>query len=167
MSRPPVRGVVDGEPGRLAVPKLHCRGCGAPVPKGRRNWCGQVCIDDHLLRNNPATARAKTFERDRGVCALCGRDAEAIERRLREWLRADPYPYQRRSRRELLRRLGLIKLVDRTLWEMDHIVPVIEGGGGCGLDNLRTLCVPCHRAETRALAKRRAEQRRAAKAVTP
>jgi 5-methylcytosine-specific restriction endonuclease McrA len=25
---------------------------------------------------------------------------------------------------------------------------VAEGGGGCGLDNLQTLCTPCHRAET-------------------
>jgi 5-methylcytosine-specific restriction endonuclease McrA len=45
-------------------------------------------------------------------------------------------------------------------WDMDHLVPVIEGGGGCGLDNLRTLCIPCHRAETRALAARRAAARR-------
>lgn len=46
------------------------------------------------------------------------------------------------------------------LWEMDHIVPVVEGGGGCGLDNLRTLCLACHRAETAALAARRARSRR-------
>ena len=46
-------------------------------------------------------------------------------------------------------------------WEMDHIIPVVEGGGDCGLENLRTLCVPCHRRETAALAKRRAEARRA------
>lgn len=48
----------------------------------------------------------------------------------------------------------------RSLWEMDHIKPVVEGGGGCGLDNLQTLCIPCHRAETAALAARRAQERR-------
>jgi 5-methylcytosine-specific restriction enzyme A len=31
---------------------------------------------------------------------------------------------------------------------MDHVVPVVEGGGECGLDGLRTLCVPCHRKVT-------------------
>jgi hypothetical protein len=45
-------------------------------------------------------------------------------------------------------------------WDMDHILPVIEGGGACGLENLRTLCLVCHRQVTRELAARRAEQRR-------
>jgi len=29
-------------------------------------------------------------------------------------------------------------------WQVDHIVPVSKGGGGCGLDNLQTLCNECH-----------------------
>jgi 5-methylcytosine-specific restriction endonuclease McrA len=33
----------------------------------------------------------------------------------------------------------------KTLWDADHIVPVIEGGGECDLENLRTLCLSCHR----------------------
>jgi len=49
------------------------------------------------------------------------------------------------------------------LWEADHIVPVVEGGGECGIDNYRTLCIACHRAETAKLAARRAEKRRADK----
>lgn len=47
-----------------------------------------------------------------------------------------------------------------TLWQADHIVPIAEGGGECGLDGLRTLCTCCHKRETRALARRRAERRR-------
>lgn len=47
----------------------------------------------------------------------------------------------------------------RRLWEMDHIVPVVEGGGDCGLDNLRTLCWRCHRSETAALAGRRSKRK--------
>ena len=45
-------------------------------------------------------------------------------------------------------------------YEIDHIIPVIEGGGCCGLDNLRTTCIPCHRKETKELAGRRAAQKR-------
>jgi 5-methylcytosine-specific restriction endonuclease McrA len=41
------------------------------------------------------------------------------------------------------------------LWEADHIVPVVEGGGECGIDNLRTVCLHCHKAATRALAAKR------------
>ena len=39
-------------------------------------------------------------------------------------------------------------------WQADHIVAVAEGGGGCGLENLRTLCTPCHRVETEQLRSR-------------
>lgn len=51
----------------------------------------------------------------------------------------------------------------RHTWEADHIVPVAEGGGQCGLENYRTLCLVCHRRETAELARRRAEARRNAK----
>ena len=30
-------------------------------------------------------------------------------------------------------------------WEADHIVAVLEGGGGCGLDGFQTLCWECHK----------------------
>ncbi|MBX7187469.1 MAG: HNH endonuclease [Vicinamibacteria bacterium] len=55
----------------------------------------------------------------------------------------------------------------RVLWDADHINPVVEGGGGCGLDNYRTLCVTCHRGETSTLATRRAEARRAQRTLFP
>jgi 5-methylcytosine-specific restriction protein A len=45
-------------------------------------------------------------------------------------------------------------------WEMDHTVPLCEGGSS-SLDNLRTLCIPCHRRVTRELAGRLAQKRRA------
>jgi 5-methylcytosine-specific restriction protein A len=48
------------------------------------------------------------------------------------------------------------------LWDMDHTIPVVEGGGEVGLDGLRTLCVPCHRHVTRELRARLAEARRGA-----
>lgn len=48
-------------------------------------------------------------------------------------------------------------------WEADHIIPVSEGGGGCGPEGYRTLCLRCHRVETARLAARLAEKRRSAK----
>jgi hypothetical protein len=48
----------------------------------------------------------------------------------------------------------------RHLWEADHIVPVIEGGGECGLENLRTVCLRCHKDATKKLAARRARAKR-------
>lgn len=55
------------------------------------------------------------------------------------------------------------KLAHRTasLWDMDHVVPVVEGGGSCDLANLRTLCIGCHKRATADLAARRARERKA------
>jgi len=36
-------------------------------------------------------------------------------------------------------------------WQADHIKAVSEGGGSCGMENFRTLCVPCHQNETQKL----------------
>jgi hypothetical protein len=64
---------------------------------------------------------------------------------------------------EMKRRFGETRAHDGHTWEADHIIPVIEGGGECGLDNYRPLCLQCHRKETAALAKRRAEKRKQSK----
>ena len=42
----------------------------------------------------------------------------------------------------------------RSLWDADHILPVAEGGGQCDLENLRTLCLLCHREVTADLRRR-------------
>jgi hypothetical protein len=42
---------------------------------------------------------------------------------------------------------------DDDAWEADHIIPISEGGPD-SLDNMRTLCVACHRGETRRLRRR-------------
>ncbi len=39
------------------------------------------------------------------------------------------------------------------LWDADHIIPVKEGGGLCGLENMRTLCIKCHKNVTALLYK--------------
>ncbi len=71
-------------------------------------------------------------------------------------------------RQRLLALWGLSRLGRKSLWDADHIVPVIEGGGECDLDNLRTLCVHCHRVVTAALrARRQAARLGAPRALVP
>ena len=41
-----------------------------------------------------------------------------------------------------------------TFYDIDHIVSVVEGGSQCGEENLRTLCLSCHRKETAQLRKK-------------
>ncbi|MBA3686450.1 MAG: HNH endonuclease [Planctomycetes bacterium] len=38
-----------------------------------------------------------------------------------------------------------------SLWQADHRVAFSEGGADCGQGNLRTLCLACHRRQTRDL----------------
>ncbi len=105
------------------------------------------------------------------MCALCGRDTTSLTEIYR-WakvhydelfaclasLKAWGGPWFERRvyghffHEDLARLIGVTRT--GTAWEMDHIVPVIEGGGGCGLENLRTLCIPCHRSVTRELKRR-------------
>lgn len=43
-----------------------------------------------------------------------------------------------------------IKEAEKSLWQADHIVEVADGGGLCGLDGFRTLCLSCHKDATKA-----------------
>lgn len=157
--------------------KLHCTWCGKRVPKGRQTWCSKGCVNEWWVRCDPTFARAKVDKRDCGVCAACGIDTDRIKRLMKrldicnrprwEW-DSTPWPgYPRRKERFEMAVALLSVWIGRRLlmghyepiphlWEMDHIVPVIEGGGGCGLDGLRTLCIPCHHKQTAQLAARRA-----------
>jgi 5-methylcytosine-specific restriction endonuclease McrA len=125
-----------------------CRWCRLEIlaPR-RRTFCSAYCVHQWRLRSDPAYLREQVFLRDRGICALCSTDTVA------------EYAALKRSRGpDRLRRLELWGLSSiharRSLWDADHILPVAEGGGECDLDNLRTLCLPCHREVTADLRRR-------------
>jgi 5-methylcytosine-specific restriction endonuclease McrA len=80
-----------------------------------------------------------------------------------EWqrLKEASTPQERRERAEFRKRYRWF-FRRSSCWDADHMVPVAEGGDHA-LDNIRTLCVPCHQRVTRELAKRRAAQQRRAR----
>src|SRR5262249_53341517 len=119
-----------------------CRRCGGEVPRRRYTFCSPECVHEWKLRTDPGYLRAAVFERDRGVCARCGLDAEALRR--------DKRKMDYNARRQFEKDWGGRK----HLWDADHIVPVVEGGGECGLANMRTLCLKCHRIVTSELRNR-------------
>lgn len=100
-------------------------------------------------------ARRKVYERDHGVCALCGCDADKASRIL-WWLSCQRGNLDARDAHNLL---GLAWGMPGSPWEADHIVPLAEGGSN-DLSNYRTLCRSCHKGETKALAGRLAAARR-------
>lgn len=138
-----------------------CRWCKTEVPKGRRTFCGDLCIHEWKLRSDPGYVRRIVHERDKGVCAHCGMDTDKLARIWRHLFRRACYgdgnlPRNQARRKALMEKYPWAKLNlyhDKVyaLWQADHIVPVVEGGGECGLEGYRTLCTPCHKAETKKL----------------
>ncbi|MBZ5608659.1 MAG: HNH endonuclease [Acidobacteriia bacterium] len=126
-----------------------CRWCNLEVPKGRQTFCSDWCVEEWRLRTDPGYLREKVFGRDRGLCATCGIDCEAAWRHLKRLRGAARLKAQR----------GWGVGSRKSLWDADHIIPVVEGGGECDLANIRTLCLKCHRAATAELRKRRAAGR--------
>ena len=128
-----------------------CRWCSLEVPTGRFTFCSDWCVHEWRLRTDSGYLREQVFARDKGVCAICSIDCRTA------------YFDLKRSRgvhrNKLLARWGLKRLNRRTLWDADHIVPVAEGGGECDLDNIRSLCLVCHRRQTSELRVRLAAAR--------
>jgi len=130
---------------RAALPRgdhgrALCRWCSLEVPSRRFTFCSEWCVHEWRLRSDPGYLREQVFRRDRGICALCRIDTCAAYGELRR---------SRGSKRQsLLARWGLKRVTRKSLWDADHIVPVIEGGGECDLENMRTLCLSCHRQQT-------------------
>jgi 5-methylcytosine-specific restriction enzyme A len=123
-----------------------CRWCNLEVPKRRLTFCSAWCVEEWRLRSDPGYLREKVLERDHGVCARCGVDCLHAEQHLKR-LRGV-------ARLRALLDWGLHAGSRKTLWDADHIVPVVEGGGECDLANLRTLCIKCHRLATAELRQR-------------
>jgi len=123
-----------------------CRWCNLEVPKGRQTFCSDYCVEEWRLRTDMSYLRDRTFARDRGICAQCGVDTVS------EWSHLKRQRGTGRIR--ALTKWGLRNLSRKSLWDADHITPVVEGGGGCDLDNIRTLCLICHRRATMELRER-------------
>ena len=122
-----------------------CALCGKPISSKSRKYCSKICQDTVYIECEPHFAHAKVRRRDKCVCAICGCDTRKLERIMRH---AQHMMEPWRGWRELRAIRRAMGFTCAHYWEMDHIQPVAEGGGSCGLENLRTLCIPCHRVET-------------------
>jgi 5-methylcytosine-specific restriction endonuclease McrA len=127
-----------GKPDRNEHGAPICRWCRAViVAPRRRTFCGDECVHQWRLRSSPAYVREQVWKRDNGLCQRCGFNVKRAEA---DWKRARP-PRGARADRRRWRQA-------RPRWEADHILPVADGGGECGLENYRLLCRACHVAVT-------------------
>ena len=101
----------------------RCIECDADL-SGRRKgtkYCNEDCRVKWYARHDYATLVWVILERDKHICQLCG------------------YSQRSRAHRASQGYQGL---------EVDHIVPISDGGDVFDQDNCRTLCEDCHRKVT-------------------
>lgn len=97
-------------------------GCGRPPGKGRRTWHSQECVDRWMVANSSQYVRGKLYERDKGVCAMCGVDSVKAEHRAKmatEWYWNERHGYYGRIG-SWHRRNGWSKPVPRFLLEKSN-----------------------------------------------
>lgn len=120
-----------------------CRHCQQEVAGRRRTFCSDGCVHEWRLRSDPWYLRQQVFRRDRGICSRCGLDTRKVRRLLNKARKAGPTEYA--AALEVLSEQGFpVRYPGRALWHAHHQVSVKDGGGLCGLENLSTLCIPCH-----------------------
>jgi 5-methylcytosine-specific restriction protein A len=153
-----------------------CRWCKTEVKPPRRTFCSDECVEEYLIRSSPGHVRIKVLARDKGICSMCGVDAERINRIAKKLLNVMYWNSERRTNyfnrynavaEKYPWALDKIKSPAyyawskvRSTWQADHIIPVAEGGGECGLENYRTLCTQCHKKVTKELHERLKKSRK-------
>jgi hypothetical protein len=123
-------------------------------------YCSQDCAEEGRLRRGGMYAsvriRSAVFALEGGKCSLCKINAHALFDQIRALQPAErlnkllavnwKLPKSSKAMENILNNPK-----EGDFWQADHIHAVAEGGGACGLDNLRTLCTPCHLLETEKL----------------
>lgn len=136
-----------------------CRWCHVEIAarSRRRTFCSQSCVDDFSAwgKNWPAI-RHRVWKRDRGVCSECRCDTNRAYAVWRSFWHTVGWS----AAQEAARLIGWPDTLGRDWWEADHIKARRDGGLDV-LENLRTLCVPCHKDRTRQQAHEWAHQRHA------
>lgn len=127
-----------------------CRYCReSPVQAPYRAFCSFHCCREFRIRRYPEVAKAEYIKAYGDQCVKCKRSETDLYRR---WETA--YLALREVAMEHL-------LLPFPFFQMDHIRPVIDGGGECGLENYRLMCRACHGGITARFNHGRAERRRA------
>ena len=105
-----------GENGRKT-----CRWCHGQTEAPRRCWCSEECVEKYQRVWTWGAMRGLILRRDKKTCQRCGTTTPpSPPSNPRAWSsRSDP-------------------------WDVDHIIRVVDGGTD-DPENLRLLCIPCHK----------------------
>lgn len=135
--------------------KPLCRFCEKLVSPPRRTFCSKECVHEWKLRSSGSYARYCVFKRDKGICYKCGLDCHKLKKQANQIRMAEG----KDAYKDFCKSHG-IPWKQKSFWQNHHKVAVAEFGGQCGLENLATICYPCHKVETAALIRRLARKRK-------
>lgn len=156
---------------KIAKESKLCRWCGGDVhrlsPK-RRTFCSDECVHEFNIRSSSSYIRTYIGKRDKYTCQICQLDCKGFMRRLWRYvndkLAGVKYSEWTEKKKDYeteffhLHNMDWVNTSSRsTFYDIDHIHPVVKGGHQCGEENLRVVCLSCHRKET---AKLRAEMKK-------
>lgn len=138
-------------------PKLggQCRLCRNTLTGRQRSWCSKKCYFQawehaQIARGSSEHMRKALKRRDKEICAKCNRDCATVKKIFDrvgssilkyEWKDRSLHPYYM-----VMRYFGFTPY--KHTWEADHILELRDGGEHT-LDNLQTLCIPCHKEKTK------------------
>ncbi len=121
-----------------------CRWCGKGVKPPRRTMCSPECVHELRLRIDGRYLRDCVYKRDKGICCICKIDTKETAKKANSLEDNELVLFLKEYDISLKRKIW-IKKHGGGLWDADHIIPVKDGGGLCGLENMRTLCIKCHK----------------------
>lgn len=127
-----------------------CRWCGMGVKPPKRTMCSPECVHELKLRINGRYLRDCVYKRDRGICAICNIDTKKTASIANRLTCEEKIKFLEDNSISTKRKIWVQKH-GGGLWDADHIIAVKEGGGLCGLENIRTLCIKCHKVVTKSL----------------
>ena len=125
-----------------------CRWCNKAVKPPRRTMCSAECAHEIRIRTSNKYLRECIYKRDKGICEICNLDTKKIAKEALKLDLEQRVNYLKEYNISIKRKIWKRKF-GGGLWDADHILPVKDGGGSCGLENLRTLCISCHKLVTK------------------
>ncbi|XP_074644008.1 uncharacterized protein LOC141900831 [Tubulanus polymorphus] len=128
-------------------------------------FCSKQCSEQHWVKTSREYGRKIIYEVEQGICQICKFNAEQfftqikvtkdLERRA-QLIKDSPYNILKPEVKDRM----VTKPYRGQFWHVDHIKAVMDGGGQCDIDNLRTLCVLCHQKVTSSQKRQQAINRR-------
>ena len=127
---------------------ICCRWCNTPVTPPRRTICSKECAHELKIRTSGNYLRKCVYKRDKGICSICKIDTKIISQKALSIINIEDRNIYLKENNISVKRKIWKRKNGGGLWDADHIIPVKDGGGLCGIDNIRTLCIACHKKKT-------------------